>query len=228
MFMTRIALNSRRRGAIKLLSNRHAMHAAVMSSFSHEAPTESDSGRVLWRVDQDGHSVDLLIVSPTKPCLTHVVEQAGWTTENAWVTRDYTPFLDSITDGDNYVFRLSANPTYRFTDEKGHKSIVGHKTVEHQRRWLVEKSDQHGFAIAPSSSALDRDGVTPALQLELGDRDRTRFRREEGRVTLVTVSYEGLLTVTDVESFRRMLGHGLGRAKGYGCGLMTVLPASRT
>jgi len=41
-------------------------------------------------------------------------------------------------------------------------------------------------------------------------------------VTLVTVTYDGLLEVTDPDALRRTLTRGLGRAKAYGCGLLTL------
>ncbi|MET9328416.1 type I-E CRISPR-associated protein Cas6/Cse3/CasE [Tsukamurella sp. NPDC003166] len=221
MFMSRIAINSRRRGAVKLLANRHAMHAAVMSSFAPGTPTESENGRVLWRVDRIDHSVDLLIVSPERPCLAHIAEQAGWSTDNTWATREYAPFLTTIEAGANYAFRLTANPTHRVTTGTT-KQIVGHKTVEHQRNWLVEKSEEAGFTILPSVASTVGGITAPALTLS--DRDHSSFTRNRSRVTLTTTTYDGALTVTDADAFRHTLGHGLGRAKGYGCGLLTVLP----
>lgn len=222
MFMSRVSLNSRRRGAMKLLANRHAMHAAVMSSFSPATPLESERGRVLWRIDRNGHDVDLLIVSPTAPCLAHIIEQAGWSTENAWATRRYDEFLDAIASDTQYAFRITANPTHRLT-EGGRKQIVGHRTVEHQRRWLVEKSTSHGFAVLPATIEGTGD-LTPPLALTLSDRQTSTFRRNGSKVTLVTARFDGALIVTNDDAFRRTLGHGIGRGKGYGCGLLTVLP----
>ena len=42
-------------------------------------------------------------------------------------------------------------------------------------------------------------------------------------VTLLAVTYEGVLQVTDAERFRAMLCQGMGRGKAYGLGLMTVM-----
>lgn len=218
MYLSRISLNRRRRGAMKLLGNRHAMHAAVMSSFPPGTETQADEGRVLWRIDQHDDSVELLIASPSKPCLVHIGEQAGWTTENTWATRDYSLLLDKLRSGDEYVFRVVANPSHTVTSDTGRKQVVGHVTNQHQRRWFLDKADKHGFAVIPSKA--DPDDV----ELLLRERDTTVFRRGSGRVTLVTAAFEGRLRVTDPEQLRYSLAHGIGRAKGYGCGLMTLLP----
>ncbi|WFN93906.1 type I-E CRISPR-associated protein Cas6/Cse3/CasE [Gordonia sihwensis] len=223
MYMSRIALNHRRRGAVKLLGSRHAMHAAVMSAFAPGTTTESAEGRVLWRVDRRDDAVDLLIVSPSEPCLVHIGEQAGWTTGSPWATRDYTTFLESLSAGEEYVFRLTANPTHRMTADDGRKQIVGHVTSAYQRQWFKERAERHGFELV--ASAAD-DVEDPREELVVSERDTAVFRRGQRQVTLVTASFEGRLRVADADLLRRALTHGIGRAKGYGCGLMTLLPAS--
>ncbi|WP_412759429.1 type I-E CRISPR-associated protein Cas6/Cse3/CasE [Nocardiopsis rhodophaea] len=68
---------------------------------------------------------------------------------------------------------------------------------------------------------MARPSGTPSRKL--------KFWKGEGRgerVTLLAVTLEGKLRVKDVEVFRRSLTHGIGRAKGYGCGLIS-LAASR-
>lgn len=48
-------------------------------------------------------------------------------------------------------------------------------------------------------------------------------------VTLLSVTFEGLLEVTDEELFKNMLINGIGRGKAYGMGLMTVMrPGNNT
>ena len=44
----------------------------------------------------------------------------------------------------------------------------------------------------------------------------------EGKVTLRTVVFEGVLTVRNLEHFKHALVSGIGRAKAYGCGLLTI------
>ncbi|WP_281363032.1 type I-E CRISPR-associated protein Cas6/Cse3/CasE [Gordonia asplenii] len=215
--MSRIALNRRRRGAMKLLTNRHAMHAAVMSSFAPGTETTTDDGRVLWRVDRDGEELNLLIISPARPCLVHIAEQAGWTTENTWATRNYAPFLASIERGGRYLFRMVGNPTHTLSDGRG-KRVVAHRTVEHQRNWLIGKGALDGFEVAASSA----DGG--ALALELSERSVETFRRQDRTVHLTTTRFDGELLVSDPDALRRALTHGVGRGKGYGCGLITLLP----
>lgn len=229
MYMSRIALNRRRRGAVKLLGNRHAMHAAVMSSFPPETPTTTDAGRVLWRVDRDGENVHLLIVSPRKPCLAHVSEQAGWSTAECWTTREYAPLLDSLAPDQRYIFRLAANPTHRLTTD-GVNKIRGHQTVGWQTNWLLSKAEQHGFRVALTGDEPDALGLRawePApLNLHLSNQDRAEFRRSGKPVSLSTVQFDGELIVTDAVEFRQALCNGVGRAKSYGCGMLTVLPRS--
>lgn len=52
------------------------------------------------------------------------------------------------------------------------------------------------------------------------------FRRGQSRVTLTSAAYEGRLTVSDPNLLRKSLTHGIGRGKGYGCGLLTLAPVS--
>jgi CRISPR system Cascade subunit CasE len=42
-------------------------------------------------------------------------------------------------------------------------------------------------------------------------------------VTLLAVTYEGILKVTDAEKFRQTLTDGIGRGKAFGMGMLTVV-----
>jgi CRISPR system Cascade subunit CasE len=46
-------------------------------------------------------------------------------------------------------------------------------------------------------------------------------------VTVTRVTYDGRLRVVDPDALRRTLTAGLGKAKAYGCGLMTLAPAEQ-
>ena len=204
--LSRILLNPRRLGARKLLSNRHALHAAVRSAW----PFHPDS-HPLWRLEpsgQNGTPPALLVVGPSNPSWEHLVEQAGWDAHPGQ-TRDYSPVVDVIRErpGASYAFALDANPSSQGRSRK-RRFLTG---PENQTGWLRRQGERHGFQVQAadvSNSAL------PDI-----------FHRGEKRITLPTVRFTGTLTVTDPDTFSNALTHGIGRGKAYGCGLLTLARA---
>ena len=228
MYLTRFRINTGRVGARKLLASPQTMHAAVMTSFA-DAPSGGDGPRVLWRLDRNGAAdTHLCIVSPMRPDLTHLVEQAGWPTTARWETFDYAPFLNRLTKGDTWKFRLTANPVHsiRRRAEEPTK-ITAHLVPSHQLNWLLKQEGRAGFKVVekPAGKQLVPDRDTHDLLIH--GRRQIRFAKKGngGQVTLLAVTFDGRLEVTDPDAFRATLTQGLGRAKAYGCGLMTLAPA---
>lgn len=256
MFLTRFRMNTARPGARRLLSSRQVLHAAVMASFPALLPTDvaasSEGPRVLWRLDQNARAEVLLyVVSPDRPDLTHLVEQAGWPAAAAdpktpgWQTRPYTPLLDGLAEGQRWAFRLTANPVHdirRKPDEP--RKRTAHLTPVHQAAWLLNRQERAGFRVIekPRGERLLPGGTThndhghhgDRYELTVGDRrglafDKSRNEGKRGsRVSLVTVTFDGCLEVIDPDTMRRTLTQGIGKAKAYGCGLLTLAPLTGT
>lgn len=220
MYLTKMPLNRRRRGAIRMLSNPQVMHAAIASAFPPGSLAEA-GGRALWRIDTHGRDeISLFIVSPTEPDLTHIVEQAGWQTGAAWQTRDYSPVLDGLRVGSRYSFRLRANPVHSIRRGSSRDTKpVAHVTVRYQEQWLADRAHKHGFAVV--------SGPYDVPSLSVVERGVMRFGKDGGRkVTIAHATFEGVLEVTDAALLRRALCEGIGRAKAYGCGLITLAPVA--
>ena len=83
-------------------------------------------------------------------------------------------------------------------------------------KWLIDRSEPHGFRI------LESEAGQPDIAVK--ERHKEQFKRGDAIVTLVTAVFEGRLEVTDADRFRETLCQGVGRAKGFGCGLLTVAP----
>lgn len=227
MYLSKMPINPARRGAARLLASPQMMHAAVLASFPPNAVLEDpERGRILWRIDTTGPHVHLYVVSPEKPDFTALVEQAGWPLASTWETKEYGPFLDRIRLGDEYRFSLVANPARDVPHESGRSKRLPHVRPEQQMEWLSYKGLRAGFEIVEAqlenSEGEETAEARSSQQLMVSERRDRSFRRGRGTVTLRTARFDGILRVTDAASFRRALGHGIGPAKGYGCGLMTI------
>lgn len=213
--MTRILLNPATRGGRKLLTQPQAMHAAVRACFPPDI--DEDDTRVLWRVDQVDHMHSLLLVGPERPDPTPIVEQAGWATRPG-ETADYDRLLSQLVTGQDWAFRLVANPVRSLPTEQGRRGkVVPHVTPSQQLSWLVDKSTGHGFTLLEAE-----DGSPSAV---VTGREDLRFAKGSGArhlVTLRTARFEGQLRITDVDLMRETLRKGIGRARAYGCGMLTI------
>lgn len=224
MYLTSFDINRARRGAQKLLGSPHAMHAAVMSSFPPSATQASpDGGRILWRVDTSPNAVRLYIASPQKPDLTALVEQAGWPTAATWQTASYGSFLDSLESGAVWGLRLLANPTHSVKQPgpdgnpvRGRGKRLAHVTAVQQLAWFLSKAAAIGLDVTGP------DGPTVAVT----GRETRTFRRGSAMVTLGTAQFDGVARITDADLLRQAMRAGIGPAKGYGCGLLTLAPTT--
>jgi len=117
-------------------------------------------------------------------------------------------------------------------DKRGRKKILAHVTQDQQLQWFLERVEQNGFSVLKS---LDLGGDLPILEDDNGlrcdgetlmvqgiERNIEEFRRQDSRVTLSIATFDGVLEVTDPQALRHLLVNGIGRAKAYGCGLMTL------
>lgn len=224
MYLSRVPISLNRLSAMAFASSPYKVHAAVERAFAPDAKREDERGRILWRFDEVPGNPDevwLYVVSPERPDFTHICEQVGEPV--SWATKDYSPVLNQVEKGQLWQFRLKANPVRKVLVDKGRRaragvvgSIQGHVTEAQQRAWLLDRAETQGFRIAQSEDGYDR--------LIVSHRMRERFKRHGDAVTLATAQYDGILEVTDADAFRHVLGFGMGRARGFGCGLMTIAP----
>lgn len=226
MYLSRVPLGLTNLDAIAFVSSPYKVHAAVEQAFAPDAVRESKRGRILWRLDEapdNKQEAWLYVASPDKPDFTQICDQVASAASPAWVTKDYRTVLDRVSEGQLWQFRLKANPVRKVLVDKGRReragvigTLQGHVTEAQQRAWLVNRAEAHGFRIAQTEEGFER--------LSVSHRRREQFKRQGNVVTLSTVQYDGVLEVTNADALRHTLGFGMGRARGFGCGLMTVAP----
>lgn len=207
MYLSRVELNAALRETMKALVSPSKIHGAVESSF------EGERTRRLWRLDDLNGKKYVLILSEEKPDLKRFSEQFGY--PGRYETKDYSPLLGRITNGGKWHFRLTANPVVSKSDGSGKRGkIMAHATPEHQKRWLSERAERLGFSLN-----ADEFQVVRTRWYDFRKRDGS----DSARVQLLSVTFEGVLTVTDVDVFKETLCSGIGREKAYGQGLLTIV-----
>lgn len=212
MYLSRMYLNPQRRHCRALLANPEMLHAAVLASFPPGTDPVTDNGRVLWSIDRSGEKVALWVLSPEVPSFEHLQEQAGWSQQKTWETRAYSGLTGRLMKGQQYAFRLVANPVHIVTEDGVKKRRV-HQTPEYQRQWLLDRQGAMGVKFL---------GEEDAATVSVAGSERLVFDRRGRKVTLVRVTYQGILEVTDRDLLERTLISGIGKAKAYGCGLLTL------
>lgn len=135
-------------------------------------------------------------------------------------------FQISLNSDARFRFRLTANPTKK-TDTLSKEERLAKTPKRHGRRvavppeqfrqWLVARSKQHGFRLV---GPLEDTLITVAGYVYVNKtHDSSKGQR------LRSVRYDGLLEIVDVERFRKALHSGIGPAKAFGFGLLSVAPA---
>lgn len=214
MYLTRIAINPRRRASMRILASPHRMHGAIGTCF----PPMIAPGRVLWRVDEVRSGTMVYLLSDEAPDPTGFVELHGWPIAGAWECRDYSPVLAAVAAGRHFRFRLRANPTHavRLPGQKpdARAKRLAHVTESQQLAWFYSHAAGWGVDVG----AVEEGRVT------VTERKLRSFDRGGRTVTLGTAVFEGDLTVVEPDEFRGQMMAGFGPAKAYGCGLLTIAP----
>lgn len=200
MYLTRLRLNPNTGLARRDLGSPYEMHRTLVRAFV--ADENSSAPRFLWRQEVNTAWADpiLLVQSSEAPDWSYLEAVPQYLKQAPEVKQ-----LDAqqlVNDGGRYRFRLQANPTV--TRDGKRLGLLGE---EAQLAWLIRQANRHGFRV---EAAL----VTGS--------DRLSTPKASQRITLQRACFEGRLVVEDTNRFAQALLEGIGPAKAFGCGLLSV------
>jgi len=140
------------------------------------------------------------------------------------------PYEPDFPRGQRLRFRLRANPAVKKKREGSkHNPRVGIMSPEGKLEWFARKAEQAGFiaedlTVLPEGLQFSRRSKQ-FIELPPG-RDGTPRSEVKSPPKMVHLSalFEGVLRVTDEEAFAKALAAGIGPAKAYGFGLLSVAP----
>jgi CRISPR system Cascade subunit CasE len=226
MFLTRAFLDPTSRAVRADAKNPEGLHKTVMRAFPEDAgPSPRAKFGVLHRLDEDRGRVVLLVQSTVRPSVTqwptgYVLNlgddmDQGFSSisENPSI-RDVAAERGRIAVGQRFVFRLRANTTRKIDTKSAsdgtrrHGRRVPVRGEEARNAWLVRKATSLGFAV-------------DAAKLRTTELGAVSSGGGSG-VTLAGAMFDGILEVTDADAFRASLAAGIGPAKAYGFGLLSI------
>lgn len=181
----------------------------------HAFPNDLNSStriRHLWRLESYHNQNQLLIISKTKP---NYQELNKFAIPESIQTRDYTPLLQSIQQGQILRFHYTGNPFSRTVLNK-HNHHYYYKYFD-QARWINQLGKRHGFDLLTTGTAYE---PRPALRTLRETRIPVYHNKKFFR--LYKVNFDGLLRVSNVADFQHALTNGMGREKCFGFGMLTI------
>jgi len=219
--LTRIKLEPQSQWTYWCLRNPVAIHRRVMRAFPEiDQSSPRQALQVLWRLDAETGA-------DRRPSLLVQSRDPGsWETpDNRWATsietKEIDAVLDKLRDGQRCRFLLRANATRKIAtkasqDGRHHNGQrVPIRSVEGALEWLKRKGQSAGFELA------EEDGV-PLVRVD--SEPKQTGKRDGAIVTVEATRFEGELVVTDVGKLIESIRSGIGPAKAYGCGLLSVVP----
>jgi len=250
MYLSRLILEQRSPEVRRDLADCHNLHSRIMTAFPHDGALAGHAREhfgVLYRLETAPRSnaVQLLVQSRERPDWSRLAGDYLLDTLDDPANpdmKDVGEAYDRIRNGMELRFRLRANPTRRVSATSHPGDPLARKRVELQTEeewlaWLARKGESHGFELLavraqPATSFPDPFSDARATHERLpipdvrsagGPKVTGRKRREGNRaLTFGAVIFDGRLLVTDADAMRAALASGIGSAKAYGFGLLSV------
>jgi CRISPR system Cascade subunit CasE len=230
------------------LSRAHLRHDVPAAALWRQIAPSDDaqrmvaSHRLVWTLFSDGptRQRDFLWREATPGTFYFLSRRAPEDRHNLFDLDTPKRFAPALSEGDRLKFSLRANATIArrsgdgaaarrrgipsdvvmdalFRIPKGRERATARSGIVEAAgaAWLAGRGEKCGFQVTSSSSAAGPSSVVTSYRVMRLDSGTERIR-------IGVLEFEGLLTVIDPEKFIAALGHGFGRAKAFGCGLMMI------
>lgn len=200
LFLSRLLLNPRSHQVQSELRDPYQMHRTLSRAFG-----DGDGGfaaaRCLFRIDEipDSPNWQVLVQSRVKPNWQPLEQVTHYFTAPPQ-TKEFQIRLDS---GQRLAFRLHANPTVKRSGKR-----LGLYKEEEQLEWLTRKAQANGFELLNATAR-------PAKLFKSHTSSGSETRH-------LGVIFNGILKVTDAAALALAVESGIGSAKGFGFGLISL------
>ena len=231
LYLSSLLINPEHTQARRDLARPYDLHRTLGHVFPGPRATHDQKGRdnyelhhgMLYRVEEpEPHGVPVLVQSVTKPDWIRLPQ--GYTTcLNG--PKEFTPY---VAKGQHLRFRLVANPVRRVRPEG--KKHPRRRPLVHPRAkegietgyldWLERQAQRAGFTVLHVVDAPSRQGYKRCMERDPGQIGP--IPKEE--LPHFGVRFDGVLHVTDPDALNAAVRNGIGPAKAFGFGLLSLAP----
>jgi CRISPR system Cascade subunit CasE len=197
MYLSRLTL-ARNRTAFLWISNPYRVHQRLCMACDGDP-------RLLFRIETDEDATRILVQSHQAP---------DWMTAFADLRvlarpPESKPFELQLQQGGLYQFRLLANPTVKRDGKR-----LGLMKEEEQKAWITRKINEAGmellgFLIVPCGNQKSSKPTEDGIQIQVH----------------FTILFNGVVRILNVHKAQEVVESGIGSAKGFGCGLLSLARA---
>ena len=208
MNLSKLFLNPRNAGARQDVARPYELHRTLQRGVEH-AP---NGNRLLFRIEPEGgrrRPVTLVQSARAVPDWTPLLAN-GYLLE----AHGPKPLEPALRIGQRLAFRLTANPTKKVAGKRVPLIFDRHddpdvKTYWH---WLHRKAEQHGFKVLTARDAPFRTASNR----------RKKQHYDKAEIPHFGVRFDGVLQVMDPDRLVEAVRDGIGPAKAFGFGLLSL------
>ena len=216
MYLSRLQLNPTSRQVWRqYLRNPYRVHQLVMRGFPDGI--DRQKAQVLHRLEVRDDVPVLMVQSALEPDWSTI--DAGYLLASAlydpWPNPAVKLLNLPLQTNQILSFRLTANPTIkkgRWDAETG-KTLNSNRVPllkeDQQRAWLDKRAEDSGFKVVD-------------VAISQAQSQKMRGRRGVKPITLYTVQFDGYLQVLDPDLLLKAVQMGIGPARAFGCGLLSL------
>ena len=208
MFLSRLTLNPRNAGARRDLASPYELHRTFMRGLDAHA----GAGRLLFRLEPERRPGGPVVLVQSK-----VAPDWQPLLKNQYLLRADGPkaFAPDPRAGQTLRFRLMANPVKKVDGRRIPltRDVAQHEHDKTYWGWLHRRAGMAGFEVLQAHDAPSRSTV------------HRRERYEKQEIPHFGVRFDGVLRVADPAKLQKALRDGIGPAKAFGFGLLSVAPA---
>lgn len=227
MILTRLTLNPRHPEAARDLAVPYEMHRTLARCFPElpsppvakskkEEPGYRSVYEVLFRIEPMRLGMPQVVLVQSAVALHTAALPEGYA-----VRVEDKAYAPDVVVGQSLGFRLLANPVFRERRKEG-------ESGKHSRRRPLPLMGET-YGASPALAWMERQGIRYGFALERvamqavepPSRERAHGK---GATAHQGVLFEGRLSVVDAEAFGGALRSGIGPAKAFGFGLLSIAP----